>query len=96
LNNAPLRRLARRRHHEIRQRPSPRSPPPASRGRVAPMARAEAACIQRAQGLTGGSAYVLRSELSEANTPVTAGGEKGAQFRCRSSNDGRVAEFRLL
>jgi len=65
-------------------------------GGGSPMARAEAACIQRAQEVTGGSAYVVRSEFSEANTLVTVGGKNGTRWRCLSSNDGRIAEFRLM
>ncbi len=65
-------------------------------GGGSPTARAEAACIQRAQQVTGGSAYVVRSEFSEANTLVIVGGKEGTRWRCLSSSDGRIAEFQLM
>jgi len=65
-------------------------------GGGSPMARAQATCIERAQEITGGSAYVVRSEFSEANTLVIVGGRKGTRWRCLSSNDGRIAELQLM
>ena len=67
---------------------------PSGRSGSSETAAADAACVAKANELSGGSgAFVISSEYSEANSVVIVQDHRGNRYRCLASNSGEVADI---